>query len=247
MIAFSIDDSLAFPGTHRSGQIYIPDAIRGVTGPVGVMVFNDGHAYAAADGWFRTPSVLDALIRAGDVPPLVAVFVNPGHTGSDLPNSPWNASNRSVEYDSLSPTYAAFLEQDVLPRVAQHAELSDDPRRRAIAGFSSGGICAFTVAWERPDLFANVMSHSGSFANIRGGHTYPYRVRQSPRKPIRVFLQCGTNDVNNEIGHWHLCNQQMAAALSYRDYDVRFVSDDGVHDGVTGGAILAESLRWLWR
>ena len=135
----------------------------------------------------------------------------------------------------------------MLPLVGRDLNLTDDPDQRAICGLSSGGICAFTVAWERPDLFRKVVSHVGSFVNIRGGHVYPYLVRQSERKPLRIFLQSGENDVNNEIGHWYLANQQMAAALAFREYDFQFVGGDGAHDGVHGGTILPDTLRWLWR
>ena len=112
---------------------------------------------------------------------------------------------------------------------------------------SSGGICAFTVAWERPDLFRKVLSHIGSFTNIRGGHAYPSLVRKTERKPIRVFLQDGSNDLDNELGNWPLANQEMAAALKFAGYDYDFVFGEGAHNGNHGGAIFPESVRWLWR
>src|SRR5207244_8882180 len=65
---------------------------------------------------------------------------------------------------------------------------------RGICGASSGGICAFTAAWERPDLFSKVLSHIGSFTNIRGGDRYPGIIRRADKKDIRVFLQDGTNE-----------------------------------------------------
>ena len=118
---------------------------------------------------------------------------------------------------------------------------------RAIGGISSGGICAFTVAWERPDLFSKVLSHVGSFTDIRGGHAYPSLIRKSERKPIRVFLQDGSGDLDNQFGHWYLANLQMEAALKYAKYDYKTVWGDGGHNGKHGGAILPDSLRWLWR
>ena len=126
-------------------------------------------------------------------------------------------------------------------------DLSPAPERRAIAGMSSGGICAWTAAWERPDQFGKVLSHIGSFTNIRGGHVYPALIRKTERKPIRVFLQDGTNDLNNAHGSWPIANQQMASALAFAGYDHRFVYGTGAHNGLHGGAILPDSLRWLWR
>ena len=126
-------------------------------------------------------------------------------------------------------------------------KLTDDPACRAICGISSGGICAFTVAWQRPDAFRKVLSHVGSFTNIRGGHVYPALIRSTPNKLLRVFLQDGSNDLDNRHGNWWLANQEMAAALKFTHYDYKFVGGTGKHGGKHGGAILPDSLRWLWR
>src|SRR5262249_32889623 len=161
----------------------------------------------------------------------------------DKPNPPL----RSALYDTLSDTYARFLEKEILPEVGKKYRLRQDAAGRAICGISSGGICAFTVAWQRPDLFSKVLSHVGSFTNIRGGDVYPGLIRKSANRPIRVFLQGGAKDLDNEHGSWPLANQQMAAALKFRGYDYRFEFGTEGHNGKHGGAILPESLRWLWR
>lgn len=240
-----LEESRVYPGTRRAWWVYTPpghDPAR----EAALMVFQDGEVYVAEDGWFRVPGVLDRLIAAGTMPPTVAVFVNAGHYGG-MPAAWHFAGNRSYEYDTMSDTYARFLEEDLLPAATRGMQITADPWRRAIAGFSSGGICAFTAAWERPDLFRLVLSHCGSFGNIRGGHEYPFRIRQTARRPLRVYLQSGANDVNNEMGDWLLCNRQMESALRFRGYEVACAWGDGGHDGRHGGAILAESLEWLWR
>src|SRR5205814_2722004 len=122
---------------------------------------------------------------------------------------------------------ARFLEQEILPEVAQDHRLRQDAAGRATGGISSGVICAFTAAWERPDLFSKVLSHVGSFTNIRGGDVYPGLVRKTERKPIHVFLQDGSGDLDNQFGSWPLANQQMAAALKFAKYDYQFVYGDG--------------------
>jgi enterochelin esterase family protein len=97
-------------------------------------------------------------------------------------------------------------------------------------------------------VFRKVLSHIGSFANIRGGDRYPGLIRKgSEKRPMRIFLQDGSNDLDNRHGSWPLGNKQMYAALKFRDYDVKFVYGEGAHDGNHGGAILPDSLRWLWR
>lgn len=242
-------DSKVYPGTIRRYWVYVPAQYR-PREPAALMVFQDGHAYVAEDGQFRVPIVFDNLIAGGDLPVLIGVFVDPGHLAKELPPRPgWRPrpENRSVEYDSLGDRYATFLLTEILPQVEKDYNISRDPEQRAICGISSGGICAFTVAWERPDQFRKVMSHVGSFVDIRGGHHYPALIRKTERKPLRVFLQSGRFDLDNRFGNWPLANRQMAAALRYAGYDVKFVFGDGGHNGNHGGAILPDSLRWLWR
>src|SRR5439155_22076347 len=139
-------------------------------------------------------------------------------------------SNRSFEYDTPSNPYGQFLEKEILPEVAKTVKLRTDAAGRAICGISSGGICAFTVAWERPDLFSKVLSHVGSFTNIRSGDVYPGLIRKTERKPIRVFLQDGSGDLDNLHGSWPLANLQMASALEFAKYDCQFVYGDGGHN-----------------
>jgi enterochelin esterase family protein len=181
------------------------------------------------------------------MPVTVGLFVNPGHAGKADPESPWQSDNRSYEYDSLTEKYSRFLVEEMVPLVQQTCSISSDPRRRAIAGMSSGGICAFTAAWQRPDCFHKVLSHVGSFTDIRGGHNYPSYIRQWAKRDIKVFLQSGTGDLETQFGNWWLANLQMASALKWRGYDHRFVGGEGGHDGKHGGAILPDSLRWLWQ
>jgi len=238
--------SQVFPKTERDYWVYVPPQLD-ATKPAALMVFQDGGNYANENGAFRVPVVFDNLIHKKEIPPVVGIFINPGMIPSEKSDGK-PVSNRSFEYDSLTDQYARFLIEEILPEVGKTVALSKDPNDRAIGGISSGGICAFTAAWERPDQFRKVLSHVGSFTNIRGGHVYPSLIRKTkPPKPLRVFLQGGANDLDNEHGHWPLANQEMAAALKFAKYDHQFVFGQGRHSGVHGGAILPDSLRWLWR
>jgi enterochelin esterase family protein len=210
------------------------------------MVFQDGGSYVNEKGQFRVPVVFDNLIHKKEMPVTIGIFLNPGTIKAKAEGEK-DRSNRSFEYDTLSDQYARFLEKEILPEVAKSYNLRTAAAGRAICGISSGGICAFTVAWERPDLFSKVLSHVGSFTNIRGGDVYPGKIRKAPRKDIRVFLQDGSGDLDNEHGNWPLANQQMALALKWAKYDYKFEYGDGGHNGKHGGAILPDSLRWLWR
>jgi enterochelin esterase family protein len=248
--SFDFTDSKVFPETQRGGWVYIPAQYDG-SKPAALMVFQDGHAYVSETGQMRVPVVFDNLIHRGQLEPIIGIFINPGHRGGGGPAAAgWgNRNNRSFEYDSLGDAYARFLIDELIPFVTAKwgLKLSPDPRQRAICGMSSGGICAFTVAWERPDQFGKVLSHIGSFTNIRGGHVYPAFIRKTERKPIRVFLQDGSNDLNNLHGNWPLSNQEMASALAFAGYDFQFVYGDGAHNGKHGGAIFPDSVRWLFR
>lgn len=234
--------SKVFEGTTRDWWIYVPAQHKDDT-PACVMVFQDGKGYTES-----VPTVFDNLIAKGEMPVTVGIFLQPGTLER-------GRSNRSFEYDTLSDQYARFLVEEILPEVEKTVKLRHDAQSRAIAGISSGGICAWTVAWEKPDEFSKVLSWVGSFTNIAsgksghdGGHNYEAMIRKTkPKKPIRVFLQDGANDLDNANGNWPLANQQMAKALQFAGYDYRFVYGQGFHSNVHGRAILPESLRWLWR
>ena len=238
--------STVYPNTVRDYYVYVP-AQYDASQPAALMVFQDGHTYVKPDGHFRVPTVFDNLISQQRMPVTIGLFIDPGHSLDSLPVAiPWEASNRSVEYDTVSDTYGRFLVEEMIPELKKQYSLSDDPAMRAIAGISSGGICAFTAAWFYPEQFHRVMSHIGSFTDIRGGHEYPSLIRQQEKKDIKVFLQDGSHDLSNEYGDWWLANLQMESALKYRDYDYQLVKGAGGHDGNHGGTILPESLAWLW-
>jgi enterochelin esterase family protein len=233
--------SKVFDGTTRDWWIYTP-AKYSDESPACVMVFQDGAGYKDF-----VPTVFDNLIASGEMPVTVGIFINPGTFEA-------GRSNRSFEYDTLSDQYARFLLEEILPEAEKTVKLRHDAASRAIAGISSGGICSWTVAWERPDQFSKVLSWVGSFANIasgktrqEGGHNYEALIRKTPKKPIRVFLQDGANDLDNANGNWPLANQQMAKSLAFAGYDYRFEYGHGFHSNRHGRAMLPDSLRWLWR
>jgi enterochelin esterase family protein len=234
-----------FLGTVRDVSVYTTPGLDR-TAPAALLVCQDGAWYLAPNGPVRAGKALDVLHAKGQIGPTVAVFVNPGRlTNSDeTPDI-----QRSYEYDSMTPDYGRFLLEDLLPFVVETEglTLSDDPARRTLCGISSGGICAFTTAWHFPEAFGRVLSHCGSYVNIRGGHNWPFILRATPRKNLRVFLQSGEGDGVYFTGDWPLANQTMARALEWAGYDYRFEFGVGGHSLRHGGAIFAESLRWLWR
>lgn len=253
--------SNVFPNTTRNYWVYVP-AQYDPKKPACLMIFQDGHAFVNLHGEYRIPYVFDNLIYRREMPVTIAVFINPGHTPqqTESTDSEWGdrTNNRGMEYNTLDDKYSRLIVDELMPELKKSYNISDNPDDHAIAGASSGAICAFTVAWQRPDQFHKVISTIGSFTNIRGGHVYPDLIRQADAKPIRIFLQDGVNDNRGLRGKgpnakydptwdWHAQNIKMVAALTEKRYDVNYTWGIGTHSNKQGGAIMPDMLRWLWR
>jgi enterochelin esterase family protein len=232
-----------YKGTTRNWWVYVPKQYDPKT-PTALMFFQD-------DQWTRggTSIALDNLIAKGQIPVMIGVFLEPGSKVK-----PGDFGNRSFEYDRVNGDYGRMLIEEILPIIKKDYNLRDDAAGRGILGDSSGGICAFTAAWFHPAQFMRVGSFIGSFVDLAklsgdetGGDDYPAFIRKSDPKPIRVFLQDGSNDLDNPFGNWPLANQQMAKALAYKNYDYTFAFGHGFHSGAHKQAILPSALRWLWR
>jgi enterochelin esterase-like enzyme len=225
--------------------VYVPAQYKPDGPPACLMVFQDGKMYLNSP--VSVPTMFDNLIHKGDMPVTVGVFINPGkQEGKDT------YVTRHEEYHDRSDRYARFLRDEIIPEVSKITHLCHDAESHAICGMSSGAVCAFTAAWQAPGLFSKVMCHVGSFVNISGAdkrpaYDYPYLIRETPKKPIRVYLQSGSHDMEDQFGSWSLANQQMAMALKYSDYDYRFDYGQGHHNLAHAGAALPDALRWLWR
>ena len=237
--------SKIFPGTVRDYWIYVPVQYDAAT-PACLMVFQDGGGYVNTNGQYRVPTVFDNLIHRKEMPVTIGVFINPGVVPARHSNA-LPRFNRSYEYDGLGDSYVRFLLEEILPEVAKTYKITTNAAGRAIGGASSGAICAFTTAWERPDAFSKVFSTIGTYVGLRGGNDYPTLIRKTEPKPIRVFLQDGSNDLNIYGGDWWVANQDMLSALRFAGYDVKHEWGDGGHNGRHGGAIFPEAMHWLWR
>ena len=243
--------SKLYPGTTRDWWIYVPAGYK-PDGSAALMVFQDGRNYHNPTGHWRVPIVFENLIARGEMPVTVAVMVNPGNDPTRPANPAKKAgtpfSNRGLEYDSLGDRYVRMLLEEILPEVEKQYPVSKDPTLRAISGSSSGGIAAFTAAWERPDQFGKVHSTVGSYVNLRGGDAYPALIRKTERKPLRIHLEDVSGDLDNPYGNWPIANQQMHAALRYMGYDVHLDYAEGYsHGSAHGGSVFPNALRWLWR
>jgi enterochelin esterase-like enzyme len=232
-----------YPGVTSSVYLYLPHGAEEAES-VNLMVCLDGLTYVGEQ--VRATTVLDNLVHKGDIPMTVGLFHNPGETGPGYPIY-GGSTNRAVEYDTVSEDFARYLVEELFPVIRTKVRLTDDPKGRVICGHSSGGAGAFIAAFHRPDQFGNVISHCGSFINILGANNLPSMVRRTPRKPIRVWHQSGKRDVDIIYGNIPIANHDLDAALRYRRYDSMFVFGSDGHLPRHGGAVLPETLRWIFR
>lgn len=242
---YSFAKSTIFPGTVRDYWVYIPRQYDGKT-PACVYVNQDGIGYKA-------PEVFDKLIHAREMPVTIGIFVMHGRVKA--PNdAALDRFNRSFEYDGLGDNYVRFLLNELLPEVetktasdGRAIKLSKNGNDRAIGGASSGAVCAFTAAWERPDAFSRVFSSIGTYVGLRGANNYPTLIRKYEPKPLRIFLQDGSNDLNIYGGDWWMANQEMERSLKFAGYEVNHVWGTGGHDGTQATQVFPDAMRWLWK
>lgn len=240
-----VHESKIYEGMKSDYWIYVPAQYDPKT-PAAVMVWQDGEVLVPREMPSRAQIVFDNLTHEKKIPVIIQVLVSPGFIG--------NGRMRSIEYDTMDDRYPRFLRDEILAEVGKKYNLRQDGYSRAIAGDSSGGICAFNAAYTHPELFTRVLSRIGSFTSIQwkpgvldGGNVYPFKIRKDTKKNIRVWLQDGAGDLENEHGSWPATNIAMANSLKIKDYDFHFVWGNGTHSRNGGHAELAEEMIWLWR
>ncbi|SKB48203.1 SMP-30/gluconolactonase/LRE family protein [Dyadobacter psychrophilus] len=246
VLKFTFDQSKVFPGTWREYWVYIPAQYK-ADKPACVYINQDGVQWKA-------PVVFDNLIHKGEMPVTIGVFVMHGKVKAANASEANDRFNRSFEYDGLGDAYARFILEEILPEVekqkasdGRQIRLSKNGNDRAIGGSSSGAVCAFTAAWERPDAFTRVYSAIGTYVGLRGADRYHTLVRKYEPKPIRIFLQDGANDLNIYAGDWWMANQTMLRALTFAGYEVKHQWGEGGHNGKQGTALFPEAMRYLWK
>lgn len=247
VIQFLLDNSKIFPNTRRNISVYVPAQYKGD---------KPACVYVALDGLgFNAPVVFDNLIHKKEIPILIGIGIGSGDVSTDGNENPRH--NRSFEFDGLNDNLARFLTEEVFPFVERQKTsdglpllLSKDPNERCAAGGSTGGIGAFTLAWERPDQFRRVFSAIGTFVGMRGGDRYPVLVRKTEPKPLRIFLQDGHHDQwlgGPEVGDWWISNVAMNRALEFSGYDVQHVWGTGPHSGNQAAQAFPDAMRFLWK
>jgi enterochelin esterase-like enzyme len=265
-----VHTSKIYDGMKSEYWVYVPSQYDPKT-PAALMIFQDGSGYIKRDGNNPALDVIDNLIAQKKIPVMICVFINPGEI-SGSPGTPtytfvmaysekWHRtlqdSMRSTLYDTVSDRYPRFLRDEILAEVEDRYNIRKDAYSRAITGLSSGGICAFNAAWQMPEQFSRVLTWIGSFTGIQwkensanhdGGQDYPEKVLREPKRNIRVWLQDGSQDMENErYGSWPLANIRLANALKLKEYDFHLSFANGTHNSGHGAAEFPAEMMWLWR
>jgi enterochelin esterase-like enzyme len=239
-----VHESQLYPGMKSDYWIWVPVQYDPAT-PAAVMVWQDGEVLVPRDR-SRAQIVFENLTHEKKIPVIIHVLISPGLVGTQR--------MRSIQYDTMDDRYVRFLRDEILIEAGKKYNLRQDSYSRAIAGDSSGGICAFNAAYTHPELFSRVLSRIGSFTSIQwkpgvldGGNVYPFKIRKEPKRNIRVWLQDGSGDLENAHGSWPAQNIAMANSLKMKEYDFQFVWGNGTHSRNAGHAELPEEMVWLWR
>ena len=244
--------SEVYPGTQHTYIVYTP-AQYDPAEPTALMIFCDGQAMMAEPGDVQAHRVLDTLIYRREIPVMLGAFINPGRTPEQPEPNPrdWGdrTTNRPIEYNEPNDRFARVIVDELLPALRKDYNITNDPGQRGVMGASSGAIAAFRVAWFRPDEFRKVISITGSFVDLRGGHVFPELVAAAEKKPLRIFLQDGRNDsrTTNVNRDWFQQNVRLMRALTAKGYDLNYAWGINGHGQKQGGAIFPEMLRWTWR
>lgn len=242
---YKFKDSKIFPGTERDYWIYVPAQYKKET-PAALMVFQDGRNFSNEKRPSKMPIVFDNLIHSKEMPVTIAVCINPGVVPV-VKEGAQPRYNRSYEYDGMGADYAKFLNEEILPEVEKNYNISQDPNARGISGSSSGAIAAFNAAWYGEDTFRRVYTIVGTFVGLRGGDGLPTLIRKLEPKPIRIFLQDGSNDNNLYGGSWWDMNRAMVGSFKFSGYEMDYEWGEGGHNQKHGAAIFPKAMRYIWK
>ncbi len=245
-LSLTLDHSVHYPGSVNIIEVYVPKQYDGKT-PACVYVAMDGFGFAV-------PTVFDNLLARGEIPVQIAIAVRPG----SVPSTDGNENprwNRSLEFDAVNDRFCRFLYDEVFPAVenlttkdGRTIRLSRNPNDAACGGSSTGGVCAFSLAWQRPDRFRRVFSAVGTYVAMRGAHEYSTLVRKTEPKPIRIFMQDGHCDqCFGDVGDWWMENVSLKRSLEFMGYDINWTWGTGPHSGAQANSLFPDAIRWLWR
>lgn len=249
-LSIDVASSAFYPGATNHYNVYVP-AQYDPAKPACLLVSLDGFGGVQ-------DHVIDNLTARGEIPVIICVGISPLTVNSHPPANIKPTAlrfDRGYEFDSINDHFPDYIVNEVLPQLAKLKTrdgrpivISPNAGDHMTMGASSGGIGAFTLAWRRPDVFGRVYSTIGTFVSMRGGHEYPYLVRKTDPKPLRIFLEDGEGDAWNPLfGSWYEANLLMNSALTFSGYDEAHAWGKHGHSGSYSNVILPDVMRWMWR
>lgn len=196
-----------------------------------LLILFDGFFYRSS---IPTATILDNLIHAGKVPPMVAVLID-------------NPRESRVSELGYKPAFVEFLSKEVLPWIHANWSVTHDPRKCIVGGLSMGGSEAAFVAMRHPEEFGNVLSQSGSFADGNGTDVkwewLSSQYKAIPKLPLRFFIEEGLlEDVSSDGPTGLTANRHFAETLKSKGYPTTYEEVGGSHEPVHWRGALAEGL-----
>lgn len=241
----------AYPSTLRHYWLYVPSQYKS-TRPAALIVVQDGVQYLRAEGPTAAAAVFDELIHRKEMPVALALFVNPSFAEGETPPDAVHREtrNRPLEYEAVSDQYSRFLIEEFLPGALKGYNVTKNPAGNLIIGANAGGLAAFTAAWLHPEYFQRIIVHDAQFVNPRGGDSYAEKIKDIPRKPLRVVMQPGPASAGNPAANAPSAAapfRRLVEALQEKNYDFRTDEPARPTDFPVRGSTLADQIRWIWR
>jgi enterochelin esterase family protein len=224
-------------GNERIISVYLPPEYDPVATPYPMFLVFDQSTYVTV---VPTPRILNHLIHAKKIPPMVAVFV--GNVSADA---------RNIELP-CNDSFVQFLATELIPWVHEKYNVSTDPTQNVVAGSSFGGLAASYVAFRHPELFGNVISQSGSYwwspntnssflAHEVEGEWLTRQYAEAGKKTIRFFLEVGLNEGGKPT--MVIVNRHFRDVLIAKGYEiVKYDEFNGGHSTLNWRGSLADGL-----
>jgi enterochelin esterase family protein len=203
----------------RNVHVYTPAGYE-QGGAYHAILVHDGGDYISLGSMV---DVLDNIIYAGDIPPVVAVFIDP--------------VDRNFEYWA-NAEYMRLVVEELLPFIRESYSITSDPAKTAVMGASLGGAISLFISVSHPDIFGNCGSQSGAFA-LDGGKLFGI-MEKTPRQPVDFYLDTGV------IGDLVDDNRRMKEILEMKDYRFMYQEFNEGHSWGNWRAHLDDMLVFFW-
>jgi enterochelin esterase-like enzyme len=201
LVKSEIDSSLL--KSKRNYWTYLPASYsENIIYPV-LIVF-DGQFYC--ESGTSLPTILDNLIYANKIPPVIAVFID--SIGFD-----------KRQKDLRGDTFLDFLINEFLPEIGSKYSISHRYQDRILMGASLGGFFSLYASLKRPDLFGKVLSQSD-------GDSIILSLINKTQTPLKLYLDIGS--IENPEGI-----KRISELLSSAGHEVIFRTIPGAHDIVS--------------